>query len=279
MAMRIAPLLTAGVGFLLCMGAPARAQDSGQPYVLQKDSEFEYGCFGPCACPILVQSGMNGGFVLSPRGPDGLFFDYDVLDVRWVVPSQGDSLPVTGYGTYRIGGEFANQEQLTLILTIGNGAPRIYDSGVVAKANQFPTIDLDIASSGFSCFDTVFAVHADPQGVLGTPGGPGATKFGIVAVRPNPILSDAAVDFVTDRGGPVELALIDSKGRKVRVLLESTRMDAGPHHVTWSGSGEGSAPIPPGVYWLELRAPNHRSVSRVVLLSAGSSARAPISSP
>jgi hypothetical protein len=276
--MRTIPRLAASIGFLLCSGPLAQAQESGQPYALQKDSEFEYGCFGPCACPILVQSGMDGGFLLTPRGPDGLFFDYDVLDVRWVIPSQGDSLPVTGYGTYRVGGEFANQEQLILNLSIGNGAPRIYDSGVVTKANQFPTIDLDIASGGFSCFDTVFAVHADPQDVAGT-GTPPAPKFGIVAVQPNPIVSGAAVEFVTAQRGTAEVALFDSRGRRVATLLAPTVMDAGPHRVSWNGSTETTTPVPPGVYWMELRAPARRSTSRVVVLQAGSRPASSFASP
>jgi len=276
--MRTTPLLAAGIGFLLGVSAPAHAQDSGQPYALQKDSEFEYGCFGPCACPILVQNGLNGGFLLSPRGPDGLFFDYDVLDVRWVIPSPGDSLPVTGYGTYRVGGEFANQEQLTLNLSIGGGAPRIYDSGVVTKANEFPTIDLDVAAKGFTCFDTVFAVRADPQGVAGTGASP-APKFGIVAVQPNPILAGCAVEFVTAERGPAELALFDSRGRRVATLLASSVMEPGPHRVTWSGSADASTPIPPGVYWMELRAPSRRSTSRVIVLKAGSKPASSFSSP
>jgi hypothetical protein len=277
-AMRTVPLLAAVVGILLGSSAPARAQDSGQPYALQKDSEFDYGCFGPCACPVLVRNGVSGGFLLRPRGPDGLFFDYDVLDVRWMIPGQPDSLPVTGYGTYRVGGEFANQEQLTLNLAIGDGAPRIYDSGVVAKANEFPTIDLEIAASGFSCFDTVFVVRADPRAVAGA-GSPAAWKFGIVAVRPNPIVAGAAVEFVTAERAAVDLVLFDSRGRRVATFLATTVMDAGPHHVSWSGSGDTSAPIPPGVYWLELRAPPRRSTSRVTLLSAGSKPRSSFSSP
>jgi hypothetical protein len=275
--MRSPTLLAACALGWFALFSPARA-DQAQPYALQKDSEFEYGCFGPCLCPVLVQNGLSGGFLLAPRGPDGLFFDYDVLDVQWVIPSLGDSLPVTGSGTYRIGGEFANQEQLTLNLAIGGGAPRIYDSGLVAKVNEFPVIDLDIAARGFSCFDTVFAVRADPQGVAGTPG-TGPSGFGITAVQPNPVISGATVRFVIAERGPVELALFDPRGRRVAVLLESTVMDAGPHRASWNGLGDGGTPLPPGVYWMELRAAQRRSVSRIIKLAAGSSARAPFSSP
>ena len=210
--------------------------------------------------------GDSQGDAFSQRAFEArLFYDYDVLDVRWLIPGPGDSLDVTGYGTYRVGGEFANQEQLTLNLAIAGGAPRTYDSGIVTKANEFPVIDLDIASSGFSCFDTVFAVHASPQGVTGTPGGP-ALGFGIVSVQPNPTLSGAAVQFVTTEKGPVDLVLLDSRGRRVAVLLASTTMDAGPHRVSWNGSTAANTPLPPGVYWFELRAASRRSVSRVIKL-------------
>jgi len=257
-------VLACAVGFL----AQADA-DSSQVYSLEKDSEFEYGCFGPCACPILVQSGVDGGFLLSPRGPDGLFFDYDVLDVRWFIPQNGDSIPVTGYGTYRIGGEFANQEQLTLDLAIGGGAPRIYDSGIVTKVNQFPVIDLDVASSGFSCFDTVFAVHASPRGVTGAPGA-GAYGLGIVAVRPNPTPGGTTIEFVTPAAGLVSLTLLDARGRNTAVVLETSWMEAGPHRVWWQGAGARGTRLPPGLYLIELRLGHARSLSRLIVLSTGS---------
>jgi len=262
----------------LAVLAPAARAADAQPYALEKDSAFEYGCFGPCACPVLVHDGLGGGFTLRPRGPDGLFYVYDVLDVRWLVPSDGDSIPVTGYGTYRIGGEVANQEQLTLNLSIAGAPGRIYDSGLVAKANEFPGIDLDVAANGSTCFDTVFAVHAAPASVTAAPETP-VTRFGIAAVAPNPTSHGSVVTFVLDEAGPVRIVVRDVRGRLAAVLLESSRVAAGPHTVTWNGVGERGAPTPPGVYLIELTAGSQRAVSRVIKLSPGGLVRGPLRSP
>ena len=261
------PNLVLAIGVLALLAPASHAADA-QPYALEKDSAFEYGCFGPCACPVLVHDGLGGGFTLRPRGPDGLFYVYDVLDVRWLVPSDGDSIPVTGYGTYRIGGEVANQEQLTLNLSIAGAPGRIYDSGLVAKANEFPGIDLDVAANSSTCFDTVFAVHAAPTSVTGAPNSP-VIRFGIAAVAPNPTRDVSLVTFVLDQTGPVRVVLRDVRGRRAAVLLESSRLEAGPHTVTWNGVGERGAPTPPGVYLIELTSGSHRAVSRVIKLGPG----------
>ena len=89
--MRNPPFLFAALVAALCLAPAARAGDA-RSSGLEKDSAFEYGCFGPCACPILVQSGLAGGFALNLRGFDGLFYVYDVLDVHWAIPTSGDSL-------------------------------------------------------------------------------------------------------------------------------------------------------------------------------------------
>ena len=48
--------------------AGVAAQTAGQPprfYALRKDSTYESGCFAPCACPILIQGPVRGGFRLT----------------------------------------------------------------------------------------------------------------------------------------------------------------------------------------------------------------------
>jgi len=68
----------------LAAAAPVHAQGNPDPipYALTSPpSDFEWGCFGPCACPIVYQSPMAGGFVLRPSHVDPLYTYYDVLDV------------------------------------------------------------------------------------------------------------------------------------------------------------------------------------------------------
>ena len=252
-------------------GAVTAAADS-QPYALQKDSEFQYGCFDPCACPIAVRNGVNGGFLLTPSGFDGLFFVYDVTDVAWLIPDGGDGIPVTGQGTYRIGGEFANQEQLALTLRVDGRDPRIFDSGLQTKVNQFPAINLAISAHAAYFFDTVFAVHAEPAQTTGIPE-PSPSGPGLLSLQPNPTLGITSIQFSLTRACSASLTVFDVQGRRRVTLLDDRWLDAGPHRIDWSGIGDEGRSLPPGVYLVELQAAGRREIHRVIKLSASSSGR------
>src|SRR5258708_1744968 len=105
-----------------------------------QDSTFQQGCFPPCLCPVLVPSAVKGTFVLTPTGFDGLFNTYSVEDVRWVVSIGGADTLVTGKGTYKLGGEFALQQELSLYLQVGGATVEHFDSGLVPELTQFPDI-------------------------------------------------------------------------------------------------------------------------------------------
>jgi hypothetical protein len=131
-------------------------------YRLNPDSTFEQGCFPPCLCPVMIGSSVSGTFLLTPTGFDGLFNTYAVDDVRWVVSMAETNKVVTGKGTYKIGGEFAYEQELSLFLQIDGGAVEHFDSGVVVVAAQFPDIKASISTNGQVCLDTVFGVSASP---------------------------------------------------------------------------------------------------------------------
>lgn len=69
---------------------------------------------------------------------------------------------ITGSGTYRVGGEVALVQQLSLDLRIGRGPVTHFDSGLVGGASSFPGIDLEISMNGGTCLDTVIDLHAKP---------------------------------------------------------------------------------------------------------------------
>ncbi|MGH9866902.1 MAG: hypothetical protein ACREAA_01890 [Candidatus Polarisedimenticolia bacterium] len=129
-------------------------------YTLRKDGSFESGCFAPCMCPILLQAPVRGGFRLVFDRSDGLFDHYRVENVRWTVRLGADDLPVTGSGTYRIGGELARQHQLALDLQVGTEPVQHFDSGLVVPPTPFPRIDARISINEEYCHDSVFDVHA-----------------------------------------------------------------------------------------------------------------------
>jgi len=144
---------------------PALAQASAAKpvnYRLDKNTLFQRGCFGPCLCPILISGNARGTFALTHTGFDGLFDNYAVTGVNWVVYQNGAKLRITGSGNYKIGGEVAIQQQLSLDLAVGSDPVEHYDSGLVAGPSDFPRIDLTISIHGAYCFDTVINVRSRP---------------------------------------------------------------------------------------------------------------------
>src|SRR6266581_1606835 len=153
-----AALLLLGV---VAESIPASAQ-TGTIYRLNDDSTFQQGCFPPCLCPIMIAVPVKGTFVLTPTGFDGLFNTYAVTDVNWLVSIGGSNTTVTGSGTYKIGGEFALEQQLSLDLQVGGDKVQHFDSGLVTGPAPFPVIKATISVNGQVCFDTVFEVSASP---------------------------------------------------------------------------------------------------------------------
>lgn len=162
--------------------APAATSTSGQTvYLLGKNALYQRGCFAPCMCPVMEQGLVRGSFVLRPASEDPLFRYYDVLAVSWKVTTAAGEFHVTGAGAYRIGGEFALQQQLTLDLSFDGSAPQHFDSGLVPGGGEFPVIDIAVSINGMYCNDTAFFVRAHPaldvtasaQQLSWTPASPG----------------------------------------------------------------------------------------------------------
>ena len=131
-------------------------------YRLNKDSNYQQGCFAPCLCPVLISSGVTGTFIMTQTGFDGLFTTYAVTEINWIVSLNGSDTFVTGSGTYKVGGEFALQQELVLDLQVGDGTVQHFDSGLTGATAAFPDIDLTISVNKQTCFDTVFRVSASP---------------------------------------------------------------------------------------------------------------------
>jgi len=149
--------------FLSLVPALAEADDAAATrYRLKKDTSYEDGCFSPCMCPIRIFEPIEGSFVLVPTGSDWLFRYFDVRHVDWRAGRGSAALHIRGSGTYRVGGEFAAQHQMTLDLQIGDGPIEHFDSGVVLGGGNFPRIDVVVSLHGMFCYDKVFNLHARP---------------------------------------------------------------------------------------------------------------------
>ena len=69
---------------------------------------------------------------------------------------------MSGVGTYKIVGQSAAQQELSLLLRVGDEEPLHLESGLGPVGGNFPAIDLRISVSDATCYDTVIEVHAQP---------------------------------------------------------------------------------------------------------------------
>src|SRR6185295_11939290 len=126
---------------------------------LTSETTYEQGCHDPCACPIFTFQPVIGTFRLIPAGVDPLFQRYTVAGVDWTLPGRR----ITGSGSYRIGGEVALMQQLTLDLSTNGGPVTRFDSGLVGVSVQFPRLNVSINDRvGDACFYADIMVNAVP---------------------------------------------------------------------------------------------------------------------
>ena len=131
-------------------------------YRLSKESTFQWGCFAPCECPVMVGEPVSGTFSLTPSGFDGVFTNYAVTDVRWSFTNNSTATTVTGSGTYKVAGKPASQQELSLFLQMDGGDVKHFDSGLVTNSVSLPDMNVSISTNGQYCFDAVFNVSASP---------------------------------------------------------------------------------------------------------------------
>lgn len=236
-------------------------------YFLTPSSEFETGCFGTCLCPVLVR-GLQGTFVLRYLGSDPLFDNYAVQDVRWstVEANSGTTVAITGSGTYKVGGEFAVQQQMSLDLSVNGSVPWHFDSGLVLGGGTFPDIAIDISlHQDTACIDTVMHVDAVDPVVSGVGTRPGAAAF-VGEAAPNPFRDHTDIQLYLGRSGPLEVTVYDVVGRAVRHLLRETEGSPGEHLATWDGRSDQGSVCSAGVYFVGVRLGMEKAVKRIVKL-------------
>src|SRR5262249_11694146 len=112
-------LLPALAALALCSGttpavAAAAFDTTAVQYgLLTPPSAYETGCFGPCDCAVAMQP-TYGSFLLAQTSAGPL---YDEYDVRGYIASFNNGpgvVSIQGSGHYRVGGEVALQQQLTM---------------------------------------------------------------------------------------------------------------------------------------------------------------------
>jgi hypothetical protein len=242
------------LALLAAPSAQAQSGDSTYVYSLAGPSNFAWGCYGPCLCPVSERP-ITGTFKLKHVGFDGLFENYAVSDVRFFGAT--GTLRIAGGGTYRVGGEVALQQQLVLDLSVNGEAVQHFDSGLV-PGGGISKIALSV-SLHFerACFDTVIEVVAARTGTVDAEGAPGAG----LSLSPNPFLADTRITFDLQAKSLVTIGIYDVAGRRVGRITDGLLLEPGPHVFSWDGRA-----VPAGMYFVHMNAGSDRMKRTVVKL-------------
>lgn len=92
-----------------------------------------------------------------------------------------------------------------------------------------------------------------------------APKLVVGAPYPSPTNGRAQISLSLARSGPVEVAVFDARGRRIR-SLETGIIGAGPHLLRWDGNAESGARAAAGVYWIQVAAEGTRKSVKLVVV-------------
>lgn len=143
--------------------AAAHAQ-VGVLYKLEPESTLtQERCAGPCDCAFDPITGpIAGTFTLRVANQGPLFTEYAVSGADWAAMLEFNAVTIRGGGEYRIGGEVATSQEMTLSLVVSSPPPKsvqTYASGMasVDPQNQFPRIGITIQGPLQGC--TMNTIH------------------------------------------------------------------------------------------------------------------------
>ncbi|MCA9730325.1 MAG: T9SS type A sorting domain-containing protein, partial [Candidatus Eisenbacteria bacterium] len=218
--------------------------------------------------PYLTQADTDGGHIASTADIAGRIApipDFDPYQFNGVT---GDTIHVSAVTTsgsintmiylYPPSGGSAviatASDQVTLVLpSSGAWGLVIEDSGL----NDTGTYNLTFETSG-----DVASVPGDPE-VGETPLAP--TRLALAAPVPNPCASNAALTFALPTDGPASLRIYDASGSLIRNLVHAS-LPAGTHRYEWDGRNEHGERVANGIYYLELRAGNEATRTKLVVV-------------
>lgn len=88
---------------------------------------------------------------------------------------------------------------------------------------------------------------------------------GLTRAYPNPFNPSVTVRYRLANNGPVNLDIVDARGRKVASLVGENQM-AGMHEAQWQGRDQLGRTVPSGVYLAVLRAGGTRTTQKLMLV-------------
>ncbi len=124
-----------------------------------------------------------------------------------------------------------------------------------------------VANGALSPRDFVTAPAPDDDHAGAAPAARAAVTAPLVLDRPvpNPFRTSTTVRFALPEAGPVDVAVYDLAGRRVRALVAAS-LDAGEQRITWDGRDDAGARVSAGIYFVRLSAAGGERLVKTALL-------------
>jgi len=222
-------MLLAGTSVL---ALPRQGDPADFTLELTPDSTYTTGCFPPCKCPIQFVPGMQGTLKFR-LVESGQFFDSYEVEADLSVPSTPPRL-LRGSGSYRLGGEIAFLQEMSLKLSTDGGASEDFQSGAVPGPSEFPEkLSIQLAIGHQECFDTLLEIHAEKSA-------PRAFRRGDCNADGHTDISDPISGLLFLFGGGAAPACEDACDAN-----DDGKQDISDAVTTLSSLFAGGAPLPP----------------------------------
>jgi serine protease len=89
--------------------------------------------------------------------------------------------------------------------------------------------------------------------------------FRLQANYPNPFNPSTQIEFSLERSGPVQLAVFDTRGARIRNLVNN-RLTAGNHSVVWDGRDDNGNAVSSGTYFYRLQSGDRVQTRKMLLV-------------
>jgi hypothetical protein len=110
-----------------------------------------------------------------------------------------------------------------------------------------------------------FTIYVDTSDVVWN-WRPVLSRRDLLSSYPNPFNSETTLEFSVPRTESAELIIYDVLGREVARVLDGGYLNAGIHHLRWSGESREGVPLPSGIYFVRLNLGGEFQMHQLYLL-------------
>lgn len=168
-----------------------------------------------------------------------------------------NTVPIQG-ATVTAGGNSATTNSVgayTLILPIGT-----YDVTCSATGYQNQTSNgIVVSPSQTTTLNFIMAVVSNEDEVVPV------TATALLGNYPNPFNPETTISYCLKEASPVRIEIYNSKGQRVRTLIDETKA-SGWYQTVWNGSDDNGNTVSSGIYMYRMSAGNYLGSRKMILM-------------